>query len=126
MSKFSLRKAVSDSELEPFEFEDLDGETRQLPHVKALTQRQANSAVTGEVGPLLQEVAPVVADQLMDLPTYALEQLVTEWMRHSGIEFDAEGNPIPGKSTSTSPSSKGTATSSRRTSRSGASGRSKR
>ncbi len=126
MSRFSLKKTISDSGLEPFEFNDVNDEPQELPHLRTLTSRQIVMSMNGQIVELFSEITPGLVDQLLDLPNFALDALVREWQAHAGIEVDAEGNPVPGKSTSTSPSSKTTATSSRRTSRSGGSSRSKR
>lgn len=125
----SLRQVVDDADLPPFEFEDMDGKPRELPHMKTLTSRQAMTALDGDLELALRGdpdrgipgIAPDLADLMLDLPNVAVERLFQEWMAHSGIELDG----APGKSPARSRSSATTPTRSTRTSRSAGS-RSKR
>lgn len=114
---FSLKQHISDSDLEPFQFEDSDGEICELPHVKALTPRQGmRMLVDGDVEGVLTEVAPDVGAMILDLPTHAAEALVRAWMEHSDV-VTPDGQP--GKPLSSSRSSASTRAPSKRTSRSG-------
>lgn len=125
----SLRRVIDDSDLEPFEFEDLEGNTRTLPHLQTLTPRQAMQALDGDIESVLRGdpdrgtvgIAPDIADLLLDLPTFAIDKLILKWMEHSEIDAGA----TEGKSPARSRSSATTRTPSKRTSRSAAS-RSKR
>jgi len=105
---FSLRAIVDDADLPQFEFEGVDGEVYQLPHIRQLTTRQALAAMEGDLEAVLREVAPDTADVVLNLPAYALDALIKAWLEHSEIEA--------GKSAS--PSSTTTAMQSKRTSRS--------
>lgn len=106
---FDLRAVIDDTDLPPFLFTDAAGGQRQLPHLQALTTRQALRAMDGDLEGVLRQVAPEVADVVLDLPAYALDALLRAWMAHSGV--DEQGK-------SASPSSGSTATPSKRTSRS--------
>jgi len=115
---FSVRKALEDSDLPPFEFEDADGETQQLPHMRMLTPRQGlDIVVHGEIERVLTDVAPGAVSTVMDLPSFAVEALIQAWMEHSDISVGDE----PGKLPASSGSSRSTPRPSKRTSRSGGS-----
>ncbi|MEU6204594.1 hypothetical protein ABZ814_13515 [Micromonospora musae] len=116
---FSVRQAIDDADLKPFEFEDADGTLRSIPHMKTLTPRQGVRALyDGQIEEVLAEVAPDVAPLFMDLPAHVVEKLMTAWMEHSDVQMPGGA---PGKSAQSSPSSPSTAARSRQTSRSAAS-----
>lgn len=116
---FSIRQVIDDADLPPFEFEDADGRTRILPHLKTLTPRQGLRIFAhGALEEVLREVTPDVADLLMDLPSHVVDALTRAWMEHSDITMPGGE---PGKSASSSTSSPSTARRSRQTSRGGAS-----
>ncbi|MPZ27546.1 MAG: hypothetical protein GEV12_14335 [Micromonosporaceae bacterium] len=114
---FSLRTVIDDADLPPFAFEDSNGKQRELPHVQTLTTRQALAAMDGDVETVFKEIAPDVSDLLLDLPAFAVEALIKEWLAHSNIDLEDS----KGKSPAASRSSGATATQSKRTSRSGGS-----
>lgn len=114
---FSLRTVIDDVDLEPFVFEGPDGKEWQLPHVQTLTTRQAMAAMAGDVEAVFLEISPGVSEMLLDLPAFAIEALLKEWMQHSGVDLEDR----EGKSPAPSRSSGATAKPSKRTSRSAAS-----
>jgi hypothetical protein len=114
-----LRQIIDDAELPEFRFIGPDGADRALPHLQALTPRQALAAMDGDLEEVLQSIAPDVASMLLDIPAHATNTLIEEWMRHSGIDPTAVGEP--GKSSAPSRSSAGTRKPSKRTSKSAAS-----
>lgn len=126
-----LRQVMDDADLPQFEFTDLAGDTRTLPHMQTLTPRQGMLALDGDLETVLRGdperdlpgIAPDVADLLLDLPNFAVDKLVREWMQHSGMDPAAmpSGSGPAGKSPARSRSSATTRTPSKRTSRSAAS-----
>jgi hypothetical protein len=113
---FDLRTAAADDgDLEPFPFIGLDGKTHELPNARSLTGRQA-SQMQQDLDGVLREVAPDVAEMMLDLRTDQIEKIAEAWINHA-----REGASEAGKSTSSSASSPATARPSRRTSRSAAS-----
>lgn len=123
---FSLKKAAQERKLEPFPYEDLQGNPRQLPNLMSVSADMGEKAMTGRMREVFEELVPDDADMIMKLSADLLNLLVEQWMEHSGIEFDGEGRPIKGKSLPSSPSSRGTGTPSKPTSRSAASAKSRK
>lgn len=124
---FSLHQVYSDTQLDPFVYEGRElGQMHQLPNIQALTPNLAEMALTGLLRPLFEEIAPDDVEMLMSTKVFALEALMAAWQEHSGVELDAEGKPVGGKSSASSPSSNGTAKPSKRTSASVASKKSRR
>lgn len=124
---FSLHQTYCDAQLEPFVYEGrTPGQTHMLPNIAALTPNLAEMALTGQLRELFQEVAPDDVDMLMSTGVFALEKLMLAWQEHSGVELDAEGKPVGGKSSAFSRSSNGMPKPSKRTSASAASKKSRR
>lgn len=124
---FSLHQVYSDTQLEPFHYEGREpGEMYELPDIRVLTPNLAEMALTGQLRPLFEEIAPDDVEMLMSTPVFALEALMAAWQEHSDIELDAEGKPVGGKSSASSPSSNSTRKPSKRTSASVASKKSRR
>lgn len=116
---FSIKEAVANVSLPPFPFEDIDGEPRELPHLKLLSLELGQRILSGDLT-ALEEIGadPAIVAQIPRWPAHATEDLVRDWMAHSDIKVPGGA---PGKSPTSSPSSRSTATSSRRTSGSGGS-----
>jgi hypothetical protein len=112
---FSVKQHMADTELEPFPYEDADGQPTTLPHLKTLSTAQALRVFArGELAEVLAEVVPDQVDALMAMPAHALDALSQAWLTHSGVQFEL-GQPV-GKSSSSSPSSTSTAKRLKRTS----------
>lgn len=114
---FSARKAAT-SKLEPFDFENLDGEPRQIPHVKTLSVDQGQRILADGDLTVIDEIAPGMGTEISSWPAHVVEEFTRAWMAHSGIVLP-DGSP--GKSSTYSPSSPSTGRPSKRTSRSAAS-----
>lgn len=114
---FSVQRAVADLDLEPFTYEDADGDPQTLPNVKTLSPAQAERAIfRGEFETVINELAPGQGDAIAKLPSAVIEQLFDAWMTHAGIDVSSLGKPVrPSRSTNS------TGTPSKRTSRSAAS-----
>lgn len=120
---FSVKRAIADADLPPFEFEDIDGEPAALPNLQTLSITHAELALNGRYAELFGMIAPGLAEQIAVYPAHALNDLGEAWREHSGIEIDKDGNAVLGKSVKSSASSttRKPATPSKRTSRSTAS-----
>lgn len=94
---FSLKNVISDSDLEPFYFLDAENQEQSLPHPGALTTRQVFHLQKGKFEEVLEEIDPGSSSALLDVPSYALEALLSAWLEHGGAEAkkDSAG---PGKS----------------------------
>jgi hypothetical protein len=112
---FSLRQTTADLDLEPFQFEGLDGEVYELPNYKSLSidlatrieQDGAFLEVLAEIGTSDATMAQVTAACVG-----ALEPFVKAWMSASETK--------PGESQASSRSTASTARPSKPTSRSAA------
>jgi len=107
-ARFSLRTAVAETAREPFEFEGPNGEDLRLPHASCLTLRQAERIDAGELAAVINELDTTVADLMVDLPGYAIEQLVTAWLAHAGT---SSGESAASSNSSTSTGRPSTSTS---------------
>lgn len=119
MSKFSVRQAIADADLEPYQFEDADGVDQTLPHMKVLSAAQLMRLLRdGQVSEVLAEVGvdPAVAEAMTDWPGHVLEPFIADWMEHSDVRMPGGE---PGKSRTSTPSSTATPERSKRTSRGG-------
>jgi hypothetical protein len=124
---FSLHQVYSDAQLEPFVYEGREpGQMHELPNIAVLTPNLAEMALSGQLRPLFEAIAPDDVEMLMSTGVFALEKLMAAWQEHSGVELDAEGKPVGGKSSASSQSSNGTLKPSKRTSDSVASKKSRR
>lgn len=105
------------SDLKPFPFTGADGKSHKLPDMRALSTRELQAADRGDIDALEAALLRRGAEQadvdaLFDLPLHEMGDVITAW-----ISGDDEGKP-----SKPSPSSKNTATRSKRTSPSAASG----
>lgn len=112
---FSARKTLADLALEPFPFEDLDGEARQLPNLKAV---RADLMEQFYDGSMFDVLTALVEDDLVGeatlaairaMPIGVVTQLAGAWLSHSEAE--------PGESAASLRSSASTARRSKPTSR---------
>lgn len=116
---FSVKQAIDDADLAPFPFQDADGNTRELPHLKLLSPNQGVRALNGDLKVLAEiGIDEDLAEALADWPSHVIESLLMAWMKHSDVQIPGGE---PGKSPKSLPSSPNTAPRSRRTSGSGAS-----
>lgn len=87
---FSLDTVIAESKLEPFAFQ-LEGEELTLPHAQTLTAEQAVGIETGNAVQVLREIAgDELGTRLGRLPGFALNALLEEWSKHSGIKMGEE------------------------------------
>jgi hypothetical protein len=109
---FSARQALADLDLRHFEFEDMDGVLRHLPHLKLLNAAQLNKALEGDLeGALKGMVDPAALAALLAMPVGVQAPLALAWIAHA--------EAAPGESPDSSPSSASTASPSKPTSRAG-------
>lgn len=86
MSTFNLDTVIAESTLQPFPFE-LDSEQHQLPHVQTLTAEQAVRLEQGNAVEVLKEIAgDELGSRLSQLPGFALEALIKQWLAHAGLK----------------------------------------
>jgi len=80
----NLDTLIAETSKEPFQF-TLDGEIRTLPHFSTLSPRQALQMDAGNVEDVLAELAgEKLAGKIMDLPGFAADKLIEDWMAHAG------------------------------------------
>lgn len=114
---FDVSEFMADKGCEPYPFKAMDGTVWQLPHLGLLTADDAAKLMAGDYSALGDE--DLIA-ALNSVPVLALHPLTRQWLEHSGMELDGDGQPT-GKFLGHLPSSKPTARPSRPTSRSGGS-----
>ena len=120
---FSAKQISDSAQLEPFQFQNLEGEPRELPHMKMLSLDQGMRILAdAELEQVINEVAPGLGTEIAHWPAHVIEGFVVAWQKHSDVMLPGGE---PGKSSAPSTSSPSTAARSRRTSHSGGS-RSKR
>lgn len=80
----NLDTLIAETKKEPFRF-TLGGKVRELPHFSTLSPRQALQMDAGNVEDILGEISsPELAGQIMDLPGFAADKVIEDWMKHSG------------------------------------------
>ncbi len=116
---FSAKKSRDSAQLEPFPFENLDGEPREAPHLKTFSLDDGERIIAaGKFREVLDEVSPGLGTEIASWPSHVVEDFMQAWLDHSGIVLPGGE---PGKSSESSTTSASTAVRSRRTSRSGGS-----
>ena len=105
---FSVKKTMADLDIQPFPFEDAEGETQLLPHLYSLSAKRAQHIMAlADSDPIgaLEALAP----ELATVPLGAAMPLMTDYFAHC-TQGDA------GKPSASSGSSKSTPRPSKRTS----------
>lgn len=109
---FSVKKYLADKQLTPFEFEDINGELRQLPNLMLMTAPQVDAIMAeldSDPAAALSRIAPEMADIIASTPLVALMPLATAYLDHC--------KQAVGEAAASRDSSESTARPSKRTSR---------
>jgi hypothetical protein len=110
---FSVRKTVADMNLEPFEFEDMDGVMQELPNLNGMNTGEAKDLLDlldSDPMAAIKQLIPTVAD----MPLGALMPLAKAWMAHCEAqpgESEASSSSKPSTARSSKPTSRTTSTS---------------
>lgn len=81
---FDLDVLQAEADLRPFRFR-LAGREHELPHAGMLSGEQALDLEGGKPRQVLEQVAGgPLTDELMAIPSHALNALLDGWLKHSG------------------------------------------
>lgn len=109
---FSVKQYVADKQLEPFVFEDINGDRQELPNLLTMTASEYDAfSARLDVDPVaaMSSLAPNLVEVIQATPLVALQPLIDAYMAHM--------KPSPGESPASPGPSVTTARPSKRTSR---------
>lgn len=77
---------LAEATYEPYGF-TLKGRECELPHLRMLKLAQVRALDAGKFEDVLNEVASDYADDILDLPSFALDKVVESWLAHGGVDL---------------------------------------
>lgn len=98
---FSVKQYMADKQLEPFPFEDVNGDTKFLPNLMAMTAGQANEFMSKmDTDPVaaLAAIDPDMAETILAIPLPAVLPLADAYLEHCKLG-EALASPASSKST---------------------------
>lgn len=104
-AKFSVKRYVADKQLEPFPFEDINGELRELPNLLLMTAPQVDEIMTlMDVDPAgaFSLIAPEMSEAVKSTPVAALIPLAQAYIAHCMEGTEGMGESVASSSSQTS------------------------